>query len=43
MRKALMQWMGELLIDKPFEVHYNSAGANLAPSTKTVPPLDQAA
>lgn len=38
-----MQWMGELLIDKPFEVHYNSAGANLAPSTKTVPPLDQAA
>jgi hypothetical protein len=35
--------MGELLIDKPFEVHCNAASANPAPSTKSAPPLDQAA
>jgi hypothetical protein len=43
MRKVLMQWTGELLIDKPFEVQCYSASANPAPSTKTAPPLDQAA
>lgn len=43
MRKVLMQWMGELLIDKPFEIHCNAASANPAPSTKTAPLLDQAA
>ena len=37
------QWTGELLADKPVEIQRNTASANPAPSTKTAPPLDQAA
>jgi hypothetical protein len=43
MRKVLAQWTGELLADKPVEIQRNTASANPAPSTKTAPPLDQAA